>query len=772
MIALLLLWPWTAHAVPLVTVPDDVPTLRAALTLVDSGGTVVVRASYATEPSGVRIERPVEIVGSGNPRLPGLYGTAAWSVSGATLAGSVSNPENPGWDVALLQLGGAVALEDVVFAPPPGVGGLYAGGAEVTATALSAAGLRGLPALALWSSTADIDGLSATGCLAGAVVSVDSALDLASFTVADNSFASSSIGDPGGADVYAANGRVTLRDGTSTGALSTAAGGSIAVTQAELSLESVELSDCRAAAGGCLAVADSDPTAELGPVSLVDVTLRGGVAGAYGGCAYLARDAVMVDATFDGCTVFGDSGDDLGGAVFASRSELFLDGVELLHNTAAAGGGLALAGGLLHVVGGRWEGNRAAYGGALYAEGDADRPPAVDLTGLALEDNRAVTSGGAIVQVGGALTATELTSVGGSGTETAGVLYTLDATVLLDRVDARGARADFGGFALVQGGSLTVLDSLFQDGDASGAGVLGVLEADALTVLGSRFCDNHATNGGAVLAGSFATTDARLAGNVFAGSISELGAALQLSAPADADAFLPHPVELHNNSFIDDNRALASVGVAALPVDVRNNLVLRADIGVYAVSHATVSGDHNLWWGNGVSVLVEGGVLPLPADHAVFGDPLLEAWDATACATANPSLGPGSPALHAGDPTIFNADGSRSHIGAYGGPDAPSGDRDDDGWSDALDCDDDDPAVNPAADDIWYDGFDANCDGNDDDRDRDGHPWPEDCDDLAPPCGPARPRSTATASTRTAARGAGSAARATTLARPARSPGW
>jgi hypothetical protein len=54
--------------------------------------------------------------------------------------------------------------------------------------------------------------------------------------------------------------------------------------------------------------------------------------------------------------------------------------------------------------------------------------------------------------------------------------------------------------------------------------------------------------------------------------------------------------------------------------------------------------------------------------------------------------------------------------------DGNDADRDGDGWDggDGPDCDDDDPAINPAAAEDWYDGVDQDCDGNDDDRDGDG----------------------------------------------------
>ena len=65
---------------------------------------------------------------------------------------------------------------------------------------------------------------------------------------------------------------------------------------------------------------------------------------------------------------------------------------------------------------------------------------------------------------------------------------------------------------------------------------------------------------------------------------------------------------------------------------------------------------------------------------------------------------------------------------------APSTDADGDGSPDDEDCDPADPAVYPGAEDAWYDGVDANCDGaNDYDQDGDGvlgDVAGSDCDDL------------------------------------------
>jgi len=55
--------------------------------------------------------------------------------------------------------------------------------------------------------------------------------------------------------------------------------------------------------------------------------------------------------------------------------------------------------------------------------------------------------------------------------------------------------------------------------------------------------------------------------------------------------------------------------------------------------------------------------------------------------------------------------------------------------ADDTDCDDTDGSVNPGAAELWYDGVDQDCDGNDDDQDGDAHAWDgvaggDDCDDT------------------------------------------
>jgi hypothetical protein len=98
----------------------------------------------------------------------------------------------------------------------------------------------------------------------------------------------------------------------------------------------------------------------------------------------------------------------------------------------------------------------------------------------------------------------------------------------------------------------------------------------------------------------------------------------------------------------------------------------------------------------------------------------------------------GSPLIDAGDPSILDADGSFSDIGAFDGqspdPPEPPEDLDGDGSLSTEDCDDTNPNVYPGAIEVLCNGVDEDCDASTtDDIDFDGDGvgvCDNDCDDT------------------------------------------
>lgn len=415
-----------------------------------------------------------------------------------------------------------------------------------------------------------------------------------------------------------------------------------------------------------------------------------------------------------------------GGHIAAIDSDVFLEDSELNGGIAdSRGGGLfAVASGSprrsVQVNQTRFVDNRTGdadgLGGAIFVNGGVD----LDVT-RSLFTDQVAWRGGAI--------ADDNTLLGGR--------------IALQDCSFEHNEASFEGGAIhIEGHQLDVLDSRFEHNESQAGGALYLSGPGPFQLTRNLLCGNEASpravssndppNGGAVYyAGT--TPGAPWTNNRYLdNAASGAGGAVFLERGG---------LELTYSNFLGN--ASGSGGAAIhLATDVlfTNNLVAWSAGGasLSGGTDATADVARNGWWdnlGGHISTAFVG-------NQEVTAAPRLSDYSVgNACVSIADWHDAYSPLRDAADPTIFDLDGTRSDIGAYGGPAAAprvwTQDFDGDGVPLIYDCNDSNASVNPDEEDVAYDGLDTDCDGaNDFDVDGDGEESADhggtDCDDTRP----------------------------------------
>ncbi len=456
------------------------------------------------------------------------------------------------------------------------------------------------------------------------------------------------------------------------------------------------------------------------------------------------------DVEISGCEFSGNNGGDraYNGAalvLYEGSSAVVSNSAFFDNHTEAPffGGGIDGWGGHIHVrdselevIDSTFTDGSAVEGGAIHAIEDA----VVTVSGCTFTDHTASDRGGAIYLGQGSLTVTDSAFENSVADALGGVLrwsagfYT--GQVTFERNTFLTSRAgDFGGLmALNTVGALRLFDNVILDSSSEAGGALSVFNANEVEARRNLFCNSRADEvGGAVRVSE--SGEGVWTNNIFIRSTAagDDGGAFWISA-SDAQQVI-------NNDLLDSSSGGSggAIRVENGASTLINNLFGWTQSGTaVSASGGTLALSYGAWFNNQPSDTAGG--LSRGAG-AVQADPgLLRYIRNPLCSDDDLRLRVGSPLINAGDPAITDPDGTRSDIGAYGGPEADPelfDDGDGDGTVAAYDCDDTRADVRPGAVEAC-DGVDNDCDGRVDQpsppgaptwhRDRDGDGFGDDAD--------------------------------------------
>ena len=349
-----------------------------------------------------------------------------------------------------------------------------------------------------------------------------------------------------------------------------------------------------------------------------------------------------------------------------------------------------------------------SFGGAIYAEGGS----------LVIQDSLfqdgSAGRGGHIALSGTDARFTRVSAIDGHATDRGGSFYSLSSTLTLREVEVQSSSAPKGGGMAIQGGSVFARDIAFRATQADLGAGLWADGGASVELTRSQFTGGMAREGGAI---------AMERGHLVArngfwtdGEWADIGGALFIDGGV---------VEL-SYILVADNQAEVGAGIAVQA----GSLSLDGCI-VYANSSEGIANA-------GGQVSIANSLSSFNAGGDMVGQ--VTGWDRGASldprfvspAGDDWALSTWSPAIDSGPTGQADRDGTHADMGPYGGPDSwRLADTDGDGWVYGRDCDDLDEEVYPYAPDIFYDGVDSDCLGNDDfDADGDGWSALEDCNDT------------------------------------------
>ena len=277
-------------------------------------------------------------------------------------------------------------------------------------------------------------------------------------------------------------------------------------------------------------------------------------------------------------------------------------------------------------------------------------------------------------------------------------------------------------------GSMYIGKSRFEGNNAVGDGGAVYLSGiSSANVEQNLFCGNDSLTDGGGLA-SDGSTFLTVTGNVFLDNFAVgLGGALY---GGDGSVSTTNNHFVANEAETEGGAMYMTVGGAHINDVVAYNAVTKGGVAAFYDAGGLLRLDYAAFYNNAPN----GSTVVAP--NLVASDPMFTQWAPDPCDAADLFPLAGSPVIDAGDPAVDDFDGTRSDIGAFGGPSPFPLDLDGDGVSIPEDCNDADADAFPGAAERCN-GVDDDCDGglpaNEQDADDDGAAVCEgDCDDNDP----------------------------------------
>ena len=432
--------------------------------------------------------------------------------------------------------------------------------------------------------------------------------------------------------------------------------------------ETVQMSEISLQNRGGRGVYNYYSTLTLHEVQITD----SGNEGWYGGGLYLDGGTTRIEES-----TISDNTASLGGAVYIyAYAQLDIIDSSISRNQAQDVGGAIYIyyDTQINLDDSTFESNTSgSSGGAIYAYWE------VDLTTIDTHfiNNTAGGAGGAIeFDWYGDLSMSGGRISGNSAASSGGAVYSYVPTnVVLDDTEWSNntANGEGGALGLYWPTVVQITDSVFSENQAAegyAGGALQLYVAGTVDLKRNLFCANRASYGGAISDQWTSTVDT-LTNNRFVENEAILGGGIY--------RYAVYLGEIVNNTFVGNSGT--SWGGAYYAgysyADFRNNAVAHtlAGNGIYAEDTSSLSNStiqYGGWWEN--TVIDAGGYFYVGdgVDGNLLADPGFVEWSADGdCSNDDLRLASGSAFRDAGDTQILDPDGSRSDIGAYGGPGVP-----------------------------------------------------------------------------------------------------